>query len=58
MTGNIPRRGSVLIDLAVVHLIDPQASGPQLFYGLRYHTHIVKPGEIETLPPIRIVASG
>lgn len=28
--------------------IDPQANGPQLFYGLRYHTHIVKPGEIET----------
>src|SRR5208283_4238680 len=28
--------------------IDPQANGPQLFYGLRYHTHIIKPGEIET----------
>jgi len=28
--------------------IDPQANGPQLFYGLRYWTHIVKPGEIET----------
>jgi hypothetical protein len=28
--------------------IDPQANGPQLFYGLRYHTRIVKPGEIET----------
>ncbi|MBV8297226.1 MAG: FABP family protein [Acidimicrobiia bacterium] len=28
--------------------IDPQTSGPQLFYGLRYHTHIVKPGEVET----------
>jgi hypothetical protein len=28
--------------------IDPQPNGPQLFYGLRYHTHIVKPGEIET----------
>src|ERR1700722_20290366 len=27
--------------------IDPQTNGPQLFYGLRYHTHIVKPGEIE-----------
>src|SRR5262249_22001253 len=22
--------------------------GPQLFYGLRYHTHIVQPGEVET----------
>ena len=28
--------------------IDPQTNGPQLFYGLRYHTHIVKPGDIET----------
>jgi hypothetical protein len=28
--------------------IDPQANGPQLFYGLRYHTRIVKPGEVET----------
>lgn len=28
--------------------IDPQTNGPQWFYGLRYHTHIVKPGEIET----------
>jgi len=28
--------------------IDPQTNGPQLFYGLRYHTHIVKPGELET----------
>jgi hypothetical protein len=28
--------------------IDPQANGPQLLYGLRYHTRVVKPGEIET----------
>jgi hypothetical protein len=28
--------------------IDPQTNGPQVFYGLRYHTHIVKPGEVET----------
>jgi hypothetical protein len=25
--------------------IDPQTNGPQLFYGLRYHTFVVKPGE-------------
>jgi hypothetical protein len=25
--------------------IDPQTNGPQLLYGLRYHTHIVTPGE-------------
>lgn len=28
--------------------IDPQTNGPQLLYGLRYHTHVVKPGEVET----------
>lgn len=27
---------------------DPQSNGPQTLYGLRYHTHIVKPGEVET----------
>jgi hypothetical protein len=31
-----------------LHPIDPQTNGPQLFYGLRYHTHIVRPGEVET----------
>ncbi len=28
--------------------IDAQTSGPQLFYGLRYHTHIVKSDEVGT----------
>src|SRR5215475_10748836 len=28
--------------------IDPQANGPQLFYGLRYHVHIVADGEDTT----------
>jgi hypothetical protein len=28
--------------------IDAQANGPQLFFGLRYHTHILKPGEAIT----------
>ena len=27
--------------------IDPQTNGPQLLYGLRYHTHITRPGEVE-----------
>ncbi len=27
--------------------IDGQTNGPQLFYGLRYHTHIVQPGHVE-----------
>ena len=28
--------------------IDAQTNGPQLLYGLRYHTRIVKPDEVET----------
>lgn len=28
--------------------IDPQTNGPQLFYGLRYHTHITKPEQVKT----------
>lgn len=28
--------------------IDPQTNGPQLFYGLRYHVKVVKPGETAT----------
>jgi hypothetical protein len=28
--------------------IDPQTNGPQLFYGLRYHIHIVKPEQVKT----------
>lgn len=28
--------------------IDPQPNGPQLLYGLRYHTHIIAPGEAAT----------
>jgi len=28
--------------------IDPQTNGPQLFYGLRYHTHVVKPDQVKT----------
>jgi hypothetical protein len=28
--------------------IDPQTNGPQLLYGLRYHQHVVRPGEIAT----------
>lgn len=28
--------------------IDPQTNGPQLFYGLRYVSHMTKPGEVAT----------
>lgn len=30
----------VYIERIVLDPIDPQANGPQLFYGLRYHIHI------------------
>lgn len=30
----------VFIERTIFDPIDPQANGPQLFYGLRYHTHI------------------
>ncbi|MET4843135.1 hypothetical protein ABIF62_003630 [Bradyrhizobium japonicum] len=39
--------------------IDPQANGPQLFYGLRYHIHINTPEERHHLPrPGRLLAVG
>jgi hypothetical protein len=28
--------------------IDPQTNGPQLLYGLRYHTHATKPEQVKT----------
>ncbi len=28
--------------------IDPQTNGPQVYYGLRYHTHVVKPDQVKT----------
>jgi len=28
--------------------LDPQTNGPQLLYGLRYHTHVVKPEQVKT----------
>lgn len=31
-----------------LHPVDPQTNGPQLLYGLRYHTHITKPGQVKT----------
>jgi hypothetical protein len=38
----------VFVEHYVAEPIDAQTNGPQLLYGLRYHTHIVKPGETET----------
>ncbi len=42
-----PERQAYL-DYVDLQPIDPQTNGPQLLYGLRYHQHIVKPGEVET----------
>ena len=28
--------------------IDPQTNGPQVYYGLRYHSHVVKPDQVKT----------
>jgi len=47
-----PNRSGGKDDVYVEHYeaqpIDPQTNGPQLFYGLRYHTHITKPGQVAT----------
>jgi hypothetical protein len=47
-----PVAGGTEVDAFVEHYelqpIDRQTNGPQLFFGLRYHTHIVKPAEVET----------
>ena len=40
--------GNAFVEHYELQPIDRQTNGPQLFYGLRYHTHIVKPGEVET----------
>jgi hypothetical protein len=39
---------NVFVERYELQPIDPQTNGPQLLYGLRYHTHIVRPGEVET----------
>src|SRR5258708_6824617 len=39
---------SLFVERYELQPIDRQTNGPQLFFGLRYHVHIVKPGEVET----------
>lgn len=39
---------NVYVERISLQPIDPQTNGPQLFYGLRYHIHITKPGQVET----------
>jgi len=36
------------VDRIELQPIDPQSNGPQLLYGLRYHQHVVKPGQVKT----------
>ena len=37
---------SAFVERYELQPIDPQTNGPQLFYGLRYHTRITQPGEV------------
>jgi hypothetical protein len=50
ITGTVVGRDehNVFVERYDLQPTDPQTNGPQLFYGLRYHTHIVRPGEVET----------
>ena len=38
----------VYVERIELQPIDPQTNGPQLFYGLRYHSHVVKPEQTKT----------
>lgn len=42
-----PRRQDY-VERIELHPIDAQTNGPQLLYGLRYHTHVTKPGLTKT----------
>lgn len=50
MDGTVIEGGlrNVFVEHYDLQPIDPQTNGPQVLYGLRYHIHIVKPGEFET----------
>ncbi len=39
---------NVYIERIELQPIDAQTNGPQMYYGLRYHTRIVKPNDVET----------
>ena len=38
----------VYVERIELQPIDPQTNGPQLLYGLRYHTHVTKPDQVKT----------
>ena len=42
-----PRR-QAYVERIELQPIDPQTNGPQLLYGLRYHTHVTKPDQVKT----------
>src|SRR6185295_17492582 len=46
-TARGPKR-QVFVERYELQPIDPQTNGPQLLYGLRYHTRVVKPDAVET----------
>ena len=39
---------NVYLERIELQPIDAQTNGPQMYYGLRYHTRIVKPNDVET----------
>jgi hypothetical protein len=41
-------REQVYVERIELQPIDPVTNGPQLLYGLRYHTHVVKPDQVKT----------
>jgi hypothetical protein len=41
-------RKQVYVERIELQPIDPQTNGPQLLYGLRYHTHVTKPEQAKT----------
>lgn len=41
-------RTAAFEEVIELHPIDPQTNGPQLLYGLQYHSRMTKPGEVGT----------
>jgi len=41
-------RKQAFVERMELQPIDPVTNGPQLFYGLRYHTHVTKPEQVKT----------
>lgn len=41
-------RKQAFVERIELQPIDPQTNGAQLLYGLRYHTHVTKPGQVKT----------